>query len=682
MKKSRKMYFTHACLFVGTIMISAMVYAQNNVGIGTATPQFKLDIRGSNPDEGALFALGNSDLSHRLLFFGGRQNDPSPFIQWKDGDPLRFATDAGGFTEWMRVNPNGDVGIGITTPAAKLDISTSMRVLGSQGSFRVHPFFTPGLSTTLLATMDGFENGPQMRFESTAPGYVDVGLNGAGDFVVEGNDVARLAVTVGGNVGIGTATPAQRLHVTGNAQVNGNSFLNGRVGINQFFTNITFNVRGAAANERILNVVNSTGASSLFSVGATGDVIVDGRLDVGRELVIDQKNLNTGTIANGLRFGNGSGEGIASKRNAGTGQYSLGFYTGSTQKMTIANNGNIGIGTTNPTSALHVETSTGQVYIRRTSATGDQGPFASYPLFVDGGRQGILVKLNDATVNRNNNFMMFVDANNFVKGRIEGFVESDYSPPNPLTSPGDFICYVNELLGPIPLDPISLITATANIATTIACLDNGVTYASGFGDYAESLEMENPLEKMTFGDIVGVRGGKISKNTVGAEQIMAISMAPIMLGNTPPHDSLAYKYQKVAFLGQVPVKVSGPVKSGDFIVISGNNDGIGYAVSPDNVNIEHMGKIVGRSWETSNEKITRFVKVVVGLKGNEVEGLMRGYQAKLQSFENSFLAWQAMQAENQALKQEVTSLKSNMDIRIQELEEKMNAINTLAVSQK
>ena len=101
------------CLFLFSIMAST----GQNVGIGTSNPQWKLDVRGGGPDDGQLISVGNSDQSHRLLFFGGRQNDPNPFIQVKSGDPLRFASDKNGFSEWMRINPDGSVGIG-TIPVA------------------------------------------------------------------------------------------------------------------------------------------------------------------------------------------------------------------------------------------------------------------------------------------------------------------------------------------------------------------------------------------------------------------------------------------------------------------------------------------------------------------------------------------------------------------------------------
>ena len=91
-----------------------------SVGVGTETPMAKLDVRGLNPDDGVTFSIGNSDRTHRLLFFGGREGDPNPFIQWKDGDPLRFSTDMGGWSEKMRITSEGNLGIGTTAPTALL----------------------------------------------------------------------------------------------------------------------------------------------------------------------------------------------------------------------------------------------------------------------------------------------------------------------------------------------------------------------------------------------------------------------------------------------------------------------------------------------------------------------------------------------------------------------------------
>ena len=104
-------------------------YNTGFVGIGVSNPASDLDIRGNNPDYGGVFMLGNSDLTHRIVLFGGRQNDPFPFINWKQGDPLRFTTDEGGWSEKMRITSDGKVGIGTTVPdnSALMELSSSSK---------------------------------------------------------------------------------------------------------------------------------------------------------------------------------------------------------------------------------------------------------------------------------------------------------------------------------------------------------------------------------------------------------------------------------------------------------------------------------------------------------------------------------------------------------------------------
>ena len=67
------------------------------------------------------------------------------------------------------------------------------------------------------------------------------------------------------------------------------------------------------------------------------------KLSVGAGLNLDQNNGNSGSVANALTFGSSSGEGIASKRNSGGNQFGLDFYTGSLNRLSIANDGNIAI---------------------------------------------------------------------------------------------------------------------------------------------------------------------------------------------------------------------------------------------------------------------------------------------------------------------------------------------------
>lgn len=163
------------------------------------------------------------------------------------------------------------------------------------------------------------------------------------------------------------------------------------------------------------------------------------------------------------------------------------------------------------------------------------------------------------------------------------------------------------------------------LKTLAECKSGGVTYGSGGADYAEYLKRENPSEKMQAGQIVGIRGGEISLDTEDAEQLMVISMMPIVLGNLPAKEEDIDLYEKVAFLGQAPTFVVGQVKSGDYIIPSGKNDGYGLAVSPSDLRLEHVSQIVGRAWEDGDEPVN-FVNMVVGLKTGEMAKILQLFQ--------------------------------------------------------
>jgi hypothetical protein len=159
----------------------------------------------------------------------------------------------------------------------------------------------------------------------------------------------------------------------------------------------------------------------------------------------------------------------------------------------------------------------------------------------------------------------------------------------------------------------------------------GVTYASGAGDYAEYLLRENSDETMTYGDVVGLVGGKISKNTEHAERMMVVSYKPIVLGNMPKLNR-EKDYEKVAFMGQVPVKVFGAVNIGDYILPSGKNDGVGIAIPPQKISLDKISKIVGIAWE-NNEKMfgLNYVNVAVGINKNDNNIIISQLENKIES---------------------------------------------------
>ena len=177
---------------------------------------------------------------------------------------------------------------------------------------------------------------------------------------------------------------------------------------------------------------------------------------------------------------------------------------------------------------------------------------------------------------------------------------------------------------------IQVAAQQAQYATVVGIQEGnlGVSYQSASGDYAEFLKRANPDEKLYPGDIVGVKNGLISKNTEGAQNVFSISLAPIVLGNEPPKDEEKL-YNKVGFLGQVPVKVTGVVNAGDFIIASGNNDGLGIAVSPENITPEQFTMVIGRAWSASEWTGVKYVKVAVGLNAKAVSEIMSREQTEI-----------------------------------------------------
>ena len=177
----------------------------------------------------------------------------------------------------------------------------------------------------------------------------------------------------------------------------------------------------------------------------------------------------------------------------------------------------------------------------------------------------------------------------------------------------------------------------------------GVTYESGSGDYAEWLERQEASEKLSAADIVGVYGGKITRQTGSADHVMVISVKPIVLGNMPAEGREA-DYEMVAFMGQTPVKVRGRVRIGDFIVPSGREDGTGVAVRPDDLTAAQLGSVVGVAWE-ENTLAFGIVNMAVGLKSADIGKVISRQERVLTTLAD----------ENAAMRAELSRIAAQLD---------------------
>jgi hypothetical protein len=275
----------------------------------------------------------------------------------------------------------------------------------------------------------------------------------------------------------------------------------------------------------------------------------------------------------------------------------------------------------------------GRVVITSSLSGGDTD-IENYPLLVKGSGQGIGIDI-EGNSEGENNYVSFWDSDGMA-GRIEGQTAGEYaSQPQSITTDAflaalivaEGVAAVSFLYPlPIPTEPADIIRIAADIAEiTFGMVWDyahlGITYESAAGDYAEWLERKDENELMFAGDIVAVNGGTITKNTDKAEQYMAISTSPIILGNMPEKGKES-KFEKVAFMGQIPIKVRGVVNSGDFIIPSGLNDGTGLAIAPELITVDEYDKIIGRSWSSSSNESLKMVNVYAGVNSNDIGQLL------------------------------------------------------------
>ena len=220
----------------------------------------------------------------------------------------------------------------------------------------------------------------------------------------------------------------------------------------------------------------------------------------------------------------------------------------------------------------------------------------------------------------------------------------------------------------LTLDPVALAVAGLKQEVAKTCKDEGVTYGSKGADYAEWLPKLNPTDRFQMGQIIGVHGGKISLKTEGAEQIMAISRAPVVVGNVPP-ESEKDDYATVGFMGQLPVVVRGKVKAGDYIIPSGLEDGTAAAVSPEDLALHHLGRTLGRAWSNSDNEVYGLVNVVIGLPGHEAKIILERHHDRMNAQARQQVA---LSAENTRLKVEMDEMNvrlAGMMTAMQGLEE-------------
>ena len=503
----------------------------------------------------------------------------------------------------------------------------------------------------------------------TKPPLEYVGNGDYVDLVFKTNALTRLIITKDGDINIANTLNVGKdvnigrdLNVARNVNLNtglaGSTINNGPFSVtNGSPTILTGTLRGDG-DVTFKQHVTLDNAGLGSTSPTTGALVVAGGVGVGENLNVGGKLNVTGATTLQNTLGVGGATNINNTLNV-TGATTL----QNTLTVGGATNINNTLGVTGVTTLGDKLNANGQVTIH-ANVTGGDNSYNAYPLRIEGSDQGVAIKLNAGTPNNSNNFVTFFDGSGGAVGRIEGetLAEATSSPQfifdESLLAAEEIEKGVALGLAAIPVVVGGLIAstgpcgaclamaaadlalATANlIAFNIFATQNlGVTYESGSADYAEWLERSNEIEHMSAGDIVGVNSGKISKFTKNAQQYLVISTKPAILGNMPM-DGKTDLYEKVAFMGQIPVKVRGIVFSGDYILPSGLNDGIGIAVSPNEISANQYREIVGVAWSNAiTENTVSVINMAIGLNANDVSDLVVKQENKMNELEKRLLA--------------------------------------------
>jgi hypothetical protein len=234
----------------------------------------------------------------------------------KVGFPLAdtFAVNTAG-SERLRVDSSGNVGIGTASPTSKLDIKAGTSYINSKE-------FSDLKSNAVINFIGSVDSGDVCSF-----GFLGQTANGNNPKVyiqnansIFGSPQAEdlLLQPIGGNVGIGTTSPGQKLHIYANDSSNGQLLLR--------------NDDGTAGRTGI-SLLNAAG--QYFNIQHAG-----GSSEASNAAIIE----NFSAVNGAIDF-----------YNKGDGKYTFRTTDSNNLRFSILNNGNVGVGGITPSSKLHVD---------------------------------------------------------------------------------------------------------------------------------------------------------------------------------------------------------------------------------------------------------------------------------------------------------------------------------------
>jgi hypothetical protein len=322
-------------IFAGTAAMS--ILNNGNVGIGTTSPDSVLDIKASG--DGQIFTVKNSSGNNILRLYND-DDDGGTFRLLDSGGNIQvqFSSEGSGATFNYILSSN--VGIGTTSPGAKLDVagqiitSDSVRFTSNVSTPTGNSVFRPASNTLAFGT----------------------------------SSVERMRITSSGDVGIGTTSPSAALHV----QKDVSGGFAGYLYNTQSTGGFGLSVRGGNSSSEDALRVQNVGGTYLLNVKGDGNVgigttapaallTVSNTVDNGAAVRVQRTNTLSGSYTElGTVGGSGRIESFNGNLTVGADASNtdsssvIQFKVDNSEKARITSDGNVGVGTISPSYPLHV----------------------------------------------------------------------------------------------------------------------------------------------------------------------------------------------------------------------------------------------------------------------------------------------------------------------------------------
>ncbi|HLP22073.1 MAG TPA: tail fiber domain-containing protein, partial [Chitinophagales bacterium] len=198
-----------------------------NVGVGNNAPQHQLSVGAATSDAQTVSIRGYSNLPGSWKGGGAFGYTSASVIMGELNGVAQMGGHSAALNAWATLSLNsggGNVGVGTTTPAYKFDVSGDARATGNinAGTHLVIQYSDPYLRTDadnkhmVVSGGSGWTaTGATMVLRGSSAGNNAHGLE-----MYTGN-AERMRILSNGNMGIGTAAPADKLHVSTNIRADG-----------------------------------------------------------------------------------------------------------------------------------------------------------------------------------------------------------------------------------------------------------------------------------------------------------------------------------------------------------------------------------------------------------------------------------------------------------------------------